>query len=594
MSLSSHRKEKMRNLLLLLVATLLLVALTNAQGCQHDCSGHGTCIRGRCDCDPNYEADDCSRKVVPLSSGVVATDSVEKSDWVYYSFHNVNSQSSMVWWLNTTSESGDCDLYLQRGEIPSRISFTARNISTSPNQVIILSERPQGYYYAGVYGYQGCSFRLSVTVEAPCPSDCNGHGTCERGVCLCEFGYSGDSCETLTQFINPGESSEKTLEQGKWDYYAFTPEQVFEGLNWVMAMLTESDSEDCDIYLRKGDRPTMWEWDILNVTANQVIYINQTEVTVGETYYLGVYGFKGGDYSLRLEGKIPSGPGDCPNRCSNHGASCQMNICTCLDGYTGDQCDFYNPSIAYEAPVTGYAGENAWNYYHFPGDVSEDVLVTLSYESGDCDLYVNANEKPTRFNYQYANMSTRAEISVTIIDPQGSEWYVGIFGWSACEYSLTVTTTTSCPCSEHGHCDEGNTLECICDEGWGGDDCSIPIQHIESTVPVTGKSVRSGEWQYYHLVVEESSAVSFTVTEKSTQGATWLFVSHSEYPTLSVNDFQEKGNGKVHQITYITQEAQSREVFIGVFGSPIAVPYVGEEEMNQGADYQLSVWAASF
>ena len=30
--------------------------------------------------------------------------------------------------------------------------------------------------------------------DLPCPSDCNGHGTCDAGRCTCELGYFGLDC----------------------------------------------------------------------------------------------------------------------------------------------------------------------------------------------------------------------------------------------------------------------------------------------------------------------------------------------------------------------------------------------------------------
>ena len=585
----------MKGLLLFLGVLLVCLAVVKASDdCPNDCSEHGECVRGACQCDTDYEGDDCSRKVVMLQNDVPAGDSVAKSDWLYYKFHNQQSHSTMVWWLNRTEENGDCDLYIQRGEIPSRINFMARNISVDDHQVLMLQDKSQGYYYAGVYGYQGCSFRLSVSVEAECPGNCNGNGVCDHGECVCNEGYSGEDCQTFTEVLVPGTPVDKTLERAKWDYYMFTPQQVYDGLDWIMAKLTDSSDEDCDIYLLKGERPTMWVWDLSNISIRQVTYINQTDVTVGDTYYLGVYGYLGCEYSLRLQDHTPDTPADCPNKCSDHADSCVDNVCQCSQGYSGEQCEVYLPALNFEETMTGFAGTSAWNYYHFEADVSEDVVVTLTYSSGDCDLFAKANEKPSRFDYEYTNMLVNSPLSITITDPQGSDWYIGVYGWEACDYSVVISTSHECPCSEHGHCEEGEE-GCICNEGWGGEDCSIPVAAIESTVPVTGKTIVTGEWNYYHFVVEDSSAASFTVTEKNTEGgAVWLYVSHSAPPTLSVFDFRERGTGEVHQITYVTQDQQSRDVYVGVFGSPIMVPYDGEEDLDSGSEYELVVWAAGF
>lgn len=36
----------------------------------------------------------------------------------------------------------------------------------------------------------------------PCPNNCSGHGTCNKGVCICEKNYIGNDCSTKSQSSN--------------------------------------------------------------------------------------------------------------------------------------------------------------------------------------------------------------------------------------------------------------------------------------------------------------------------------------------------------------------------------------------------------
>ncbi|XP_076045051.1 reelin-like isoform X2 [Oratosquilla oratoria] len=42
-----------------------------------------------------------------------------------------------------------------------------------------------------------------VYVGRPCPSHCNGHGDCKKGICICDKGYHGVSCQPQPHFSTP-------------------------------------------------------------------------------------------------------------------------------------------------------------------------------------------------------------------------------------------------------------------------------------------------------------------------------------------------------------------------------------------------------
>ena len=566
--------------------------------CPLNCENHGTCQGSVCYCQANYEGDDCSIYDETLSEGVSASNSVEKYEWKYYNIQVPHSGVSMSWWLNRTTDTrGDCDLYIAHGNLPDRANFLARNISTLHNLNVVIMDAKAGTYYAGAYGYRGCSYDIAVDFIGACPDDCSQHGQCLQGACRCYSGYSGDNCGTRETSVIAGTTYDGSVEFRGWNYYSFMATSTVDAVDWILTKVNPKPAEDCDMYVKKDSYPSMWEWDYANVSLADVLVINQTEVTTGTTYYLGVYGYYGCNYNLLLTEVFPSDPADCPNNCSNHGQGCSRNRCTCNDAYAGVECEEYILSLQEEQVMTGYVGDNSWNYYHIYGDTENSFVVTLNRtsESGDCDLYVQSQKFPTRLDYSYMNISTKDSVSVVIPEPNGETWYLGVFGWYPCTYALTVESTTRCGCSSNGHgaCLPNSPI-CVCDRGWSGDDCSIETAALVSGIPVKGSTVTENQWRYFSIHAKDSTAFSLTVKETNSTGEVWVFVRAAEYPTLSAYDYSDKDtHNAVHQISYYTPLEHSGDLYIGIYGSPF-IPDASQPGKPNFATFDLVAWVSDF
>jgi len=247
--------------------------------------------------------------------------------------------------------------------------------------------------------------------------------------------------------------------------------------------------------------------------------------------------------------------------------------------------------------MTGYVGDNAWNYYHITYNTANNLMVNVTRTSttGDCDLFVRAGSKPTRFDYQYLDISTHVTASVTIINPQAETWYIGVFGWYPCEYVLSVSESLACDCASPlgGHC-EDNSTTCICNSGWVGTTCDTPVIRLMSGVPSKDNFIRTDEWAYYLIVVANSSAFSLTLREQTTTGLAWVFIDHNQFPTFSNYDYSDKNtHSQVHQVSYYAHQPQSGSVYVGVYGSP----YISSDP-NNGKNvtvaYDLVAWVSDF
>ncbi len=180
------------------------------------------------------------------------------------------------------------------------------------------------------------------------------------GSCRCNSGFSGPACELSELGVTLDQVYTGTVAQGAWNYFFYSPRSIYSELDWIVTQT--STQGDCDIYLRAYNRPTLWEWDLANVTIGPVSIINQTEVTQGTTYYLGVYGYTGCQYNIKVVGVTPSSSSECPNQCSLHSTSCVRSKCTCMAGFTGVVCETMTYNLPLDYPVPGYVGDNAWNY----------------------------------------------------------------------------------------------------------------------------------------------------------------------------------------------------------------------------------------
>lgn len=90
------------------------------------------------------------------------TGSLQNLEWAF--FHIPASQgNSLVWILNQTG-SGDCDLYINKNDFPTRSKWIIRDITTNRNSAIAQDNVTAGIYVAGVYGFLSCSYRIQVYI----------------------------------------------------------------------------------------------------------------------------------------------------------------------------------------------------------------------------------------------------------------------------------------------------------------------------------------------------------------------------------------------------------------------------------------------
>lgn len=270
-----------------------------------------------------------------------------------------------------------------------------------------------------------------------CTHDCNGRGKCVEGLCLCEVGFFGDTCEKQACPLNcngHGSCSPAGLcscDAGWSGEDCSTPsgglvvtKQVVSKVGWTEC----SDDASC------SDHGTC----LNGKCACHVQY-----------------------YGARCE--YPRCPSDC-----SHKGTCEEGMCKCEIGWTGPACDT-TVTVPTEPPES-YGGMNL-----------KPIMAVLKTEEPvvcpeNCNLQGKCNPDGTCGCYTgytgpacdsfCPNMcSGRGEC----ID--GGCLCVGGYGGADCSMKLC--------CNGHGDCDVPET--CICHKGWMGAQCGIAMACTDPT-----------------------------------------------------------------------------------------------------------------
>ena len=139
---------------------------------------------------------------------------------------------------------------------------------------------PLSRYILGVRGFsETCHYSLTLShpsSELQCPSRCSLHGECiyfedqkiGLGECECRGGYEGEECEERDAPLVLGEREGGYVEEGMWNYFhvvGVTARSLV-----VEVVEVGGGDGDCDVYIKGGQRPGMFDFDYFDVGTDEV------------------------------------------------------------------------------------------------------------------------------------------------------------------------------------------------------------------------------------------------------------------------------------------------------------------------------------
>lgn len=536
--------------------------------------------------------------ITPLVLGQSLHSTVTESHWKFFSF---TSSAGQGFSLNLVhGPTFDLDVYIRKGsQVPDRVGNYDYKDSGSESNITIEGnvEQSATLYTVGVFGFRGTTVGFDIIAKSGngCRNGCSGRGTCVRGGCVCNEGYTGDACQTDAHTeLTPGvELGPFSLASATWKYFNFN---IISSESVSILVTQTTSTGDIDTYVQYGAAPTLVNYRYSNIEsydpAHPTQVITMTTPDTGE-WIVGCFAFQASTFKISLNATR-----GCADNCSGvtHG-TCIGSRCSCNRQYMGQTCESFRNNIALSTNYTGIVGRNAWNYYKISAGSLNSLIVKMSHLSGqDCDLYINERENPSLTNYTFRDVSASSAAKITIPNAGNTIHYVGIYGYWGCTYTFNAYLETPNNTCTSANCIHGNCLNgaCVCASGYSGLKCDQSDTSLVNGITVTG-SVGNGKWAYYNYSFRDTSQIFVVVKELSTVGFLNLYFAYNQVPTLSSYIMREvTTTSNLHRIA-VTFSQRTRDFnrnntltfILGVYGST-SIP------ANQAESFKIVAWNPPF
>jgi len=283
--------------------------------------------------------------------------------------------------IRISGGTGDADLYVKNSSRPTTSDYDYRPNLLGNNEAVTIDDPIPATWYIMVRGHQAFS---GVTLLAT---------------------YGGAAPETVVTLQN---GVAVTGVNGAASAEKFFKIDVPSG-QAKLEVAMSGGTGDADLYVRKGSKPTTSEWDYRPylIGNNESVTINNPTAA---TYYIMVRGYSAFD-----------------------GVTLKATYTPVAEQVT---------TLTNGVPVTGLSGASgSEKFYKINVPAGQDYLtIEISGGSGDVDLYVKKNAKPTITSWDYRPYLIGNNETVQVNNPAAGTWYILLRGYQA--YSgLTLKAT---------------------------------------------------------------------------------------------------------------------------------------------------------
>jgi len=324
-----------------------------------------------------YRADkpepDEDEKVTRLTAGVPVNNLAGKAgSEQFFSLEVPSSVKSLV--IQMSGGTGDADLYVRQGSLPTTSQYDYRPYLTGSNEQVTISKSPAGIWYIMIRGYQAFSgVSLVATFDGAAGGD--GIPILLNGVPVTDLAGATAS-ETFFKIEIPAGQTK-------------------------LEIAMSGGTGDADLYVRLGAKPTKQDWDY-----RPFVIGNNESVTIDDpkagTYYimLRAYMAYAGVTLKATHGPVPAEEIKALQNC---------------------------------VPVTGLSGavDSEWLFKVEVPKGQDHLKIRMSGGTGDADLYVKKGEKPSAKSWDYHPGLHGNDETVEIQNPAAATWYVLVRGYEA-------------------------------------------------------------------------------------------------------------------------------------------------------------------
>jgi len=330
-----------------------------------------------------------------LTVGSSVTATINSGQWAYYTVDNPTGVTGLQTELSNLS--ADLDLYVRAGANPTLQDYDCRPWAggTTAEQCALPAGNGAGVVIA-VYGFNAGSYELSLN------SDGNGGGG----------GGNGDT-------LAVGESTSGIVARETWQYFQITGGTAGDN---VVINLDELNA-DADLYVGTGAQPSLQDFACRSFASGT--QSEQCSLTLGNgDTWIGIYGFAASSYRLSVSGN--------------------QNLATLVPG------DVRTATIA----------QGEWQYYAVDNPANAAaVLATLTGLSADIDLYTKSSGFPGLSDFDCRSYRGSLADEDCTLDLVGSQPTIGVYGFRAGSYTLSLNATVATRAKQPNKLDKGMTVK---------------------------------------------------------------------------------------------------------------------------------------